>query len=143
VSGVFESYCREKLGPLALRVALGLLCVYHGYLKIEMAGGTHWYPGIPVGWQFAIAWTEFAAGIGILVGFRCRLCAAVIVVMTCGTVAWFQGWSIFHASLRIIEPTFLVFLTGLAVLFMGAGDLSIDGKVRTPALAGPRPPKRR
>ena len=40
-----EAFCKEKLGPLALRLALGLVCVWHGYLKIMAGGGgTRFWP---------------------------------------------------------------------------------------------------
>ena len=37
---MLESFCKEKAAPLVLRLTLGGLCVYHGYLKIMAAGGT-------------------------------------------------------------------------------------------------------
>src|SRR5204862_541263 len=69
---MLEAYCREKLGPLALRLALGLVCVYHGFDKIMASGGTHWTATLPAGWQLAIAWGPFTAGVAILAGLRCR-----------------------------------------------------------------------
>jgi hypothetical protein len=114
---VFEAVCKDKLAPLVLRLALGLFCVSHGYLKIMSAGGTKWYPEIPVGWQLAIAWGEFASGLAVLVGFRCP-----------GTLAWWQGWNLVRLPLRSLEPTLLVLLTGSALLLLGGGDLSVDGR---------------
>jgi uncharacterized membrane protein YphA (DoxX/SURF4 family) len=125
---VFEAVCKDKLAPLVLRVALGLFCVSHGYLKIMAAGGTKWYPDIPVGWQLAIAWGEFASGLAVLVGFRCRLFAALAVAITAGTLAWWQGWNLVRLPLRTLEPTLLVLLTGSALLLLGGGDLSVDSR---------------
>jgi uncharacterized membrane protein YphA (DoxX/SURF4 family) len=125
---VFEALCKDKLAPLALRLALGSVCFYHGYLKIMAAGGTAWQTGMPVAWQLVIAWGEFAAGLAILVGFRCRLSAAVVLVITVGTLAWWQGWGVFRMPLHSLEPTFMLVLTGLALLFLGAGELGLDGR---------------
>ena len=125
---MFEAVCKDKLAPLVLRVALGLFCVSHGYLKIMAAGGTKWYPDIPVGWQLAIAWGEFASGLAVLVGFRCRLFAALAVAITAGTLAWWQGWNLVRLPLRTLEPTPLVLLTGSALLLLGGGDLSVDSR---------------
>ena len=136
-----EAFCKEKLGPLALRLALGLVCVWHGYLKIMAGGGTAWYPALPVGWQVLIAWTEFAAGLAILVGFRCRWAVAAILVLTVGMLAWWYGFDIFRLPLRTLEPTVISLLMGLALLFLGAGELSIDARSAGGAL-GPREPKR-
>src|SRR5262249_61117472 len=85
-TAVFEAFCKDKLGPLALRLAVGLFCVYHGYLKIMAAGGTAWYPSLAVGWQVLIAWAEFASGLAVLLGFRCRTAATVVVGLTAGLV---------------------------------------------------------
>jgi uncharacterized membrane protein YphA (DoxX/SURF4 family) len=133
---VFETYCREKLGPLALRLALGSVCVYHGFLKIMVAGGTTWYPGLATGWQVLIAWGEFSAGLAILVGFRCRIAAVLVLAVTAGTLGWWQGWNVFKLPLLTLEPFLMILLTGLAVLFLGAGELSVDGRGSKKASAG-------
>jgi uncharacterized membrane protein YphA (DoxX/SURF4 family) len=125
---MMDAFCKEKLGPLALRLALGLVCVYHGFLKIMQAGGTSWYPSWPVGWQLLIAWGEFGSGLAILLGFRCRIAASVVLVLTVGTLAWSQGRNLFELPLRSLEPTLLLLLTGLALLFLGAGQLSVDAR---------------
>jgi uncharacterized membrane protein YphA (DoxX/SURF4 family) len=125
---MFEAFCREKLGPLALRLALGLVCAYHGFVKIMAAGGTTWYPSLPTGWQLLIAWGEFCAGVAILVGFRCRWAAAGVLALTSGTWIWFQGWNLLHLPLKTLEPVVMVLLTGLALLFFGAGELSVDAR---------------
>ena len=125
---MFESFCKEKLAPLALRLALGLVCVYHGYLKIMANGGTTWSPGLPTSWQLALAWAEFGAGLAILVGLWCRLAAATVLTLMVGLIAWWQGWGVFNQPLRSLEQTFLLFLIGLALLFLGAGELSVDGR---------------
>jgi uncharacterized membrane protein YphA (DoxX/SURF4 family) len=123
---VFESICREKLAPLTLRITLGLICCYHGFLKIMAAGGTNWYPGLPTGWQLVIAWCEFGGGLAILLGFRCRISVAVVVAVTAGTLGWLQGWGLFRQPVRSLEPTFMVLMIGVALLCLGAGEFSVD-----------------
>ena len=125
---MFEAFCREKLGPLVLRLALGLTCVYHGFLKIMAAGGTAWSPGLGVGWQLLIAWTEFGAGLAILAGLYCRLAALAMLAVTAGTWVWWQGWGLFTLPLATLEPFLVLVLAGLALLLLGAGELSLDGR---------------
>jgi putative oxidoreductase len=125
---MFEAYCREKLGPLALRLALGLVCVCHGYLKIMASGGTAWANGLPLLWQVLIAWAEFTGGVAILLGFRCRVAAAGVLAVTVGQVAWWHGWQLFNLPLRTLEPTVVVLLMGLSLLFLGAGQLALDAR---------------
>jgi uncharacterized membrane protein YphA (DoxX/SURF4 family) len=92
------------------------------------AGGTAWYPNWPVGWQLFVAWGEFGAGLAIVLGFYCRFAATLILVLTLGTLAWSQGRNLFDLSFKNLEPTFLLLLTGLALLFLGAGQLSVDAR---------------
>ena len=110
---MFESFCKEKLAPLALRLALGSFCVYHGYLKIMAAGGTAWYPALPKGWQLLISWGEFCAGVAIVLGFRCRWAAGIVLALTAGTLIWWQGWNVFRLPLPSMEPTVMFFTLGI------------------------------
>jgi putative oxidoreductase len=123
-----ESYCREKLGPLVLRLALGLVCIWHGYLKIMAAGGTAWAPGLGVLWQVLLSWGEFTGGVAILFGFRCRIAAAVVIVCAIGQNIYFHGWSLLRQPPQALEPTLVVLLMGLALLFLGAGGLAVDAR---------------
>lgn len=140
---VFETFCKDKLAPLTLRLALGLVCISHGYLKIMAAGGTTWFPGLPTGWQLLIAWGEFAAGLAVLVGFRCRWAALVILATTAGTLILWQGWNLFHLPVRSLEPTFLLLLSGLALLFLGGGELSVDARAGGGGGLAPKPAKKK
>jgi uncharacterized membrane protein YphA (DoxX/SURF4 family) len=123
---MFEAFCRDKLGPLALRLALGLFCIYHGYIKIMANGGTTWNSNLPLAWQLVVAWGEFAAGLAILLGFRCRLAAAGVLVLIGGLLIWSQGWRVWRLPIQSVEMTLLLLLSGLALLFVGAGELSLD-----------------
>jgi uncharacterized membrane protein YphA (DoxX/SURF4 family) len=125
---MLESFCKEKLAPLALRLALGSFCVYHGYLKIMAAGGTAWYPALPKGWQLLISWGEFCAGVAILLGFRCRWAAGIVLALTAGTLIWWQGWNVFRLPLPSMEPTVMFLLFTLTLIFLGAGEVSLDGR---------------
>jgi uncharacterized membrane protein YphA (DoxX/SURF4 family) len=125
---MLESVFRDKLAPLMLRLALGLVCVYHGYIKIMANGGMGWSPGLPVGWQLFLSWGEFCAGVAIVVGYWCRLAVALVLGLTAGTIAWWQGGNVFRLPLPSLEPIFLLVLMGLALFFLGAGELSLDGR---------------
>ena len=125
---MFEAFCKEKLGPLALRLAVGVFCVYHGYLKIMAAGGTAWHPGWPVGWQVALAWAEFTAGVAIILGFRCRIAGLVVLLLVASDVVWNEGRRVLHLPPRTLEMILLLLLTALALVCVGAGGLSLDGR---------------
>jgi uncharacterized membrane protein YphA (DoxX/SURF4 family) len=123
-NAVFESYCKDKLAPLTLRLGLGFFCVYHGFLKIQASGGAAWYPGLPKGWQLAIAWGEFVAGLAILFGIRCRLAAGAALVISGGTFLW----NALRLPILSVEPMILVLLVAIALVFLGGGGLSLDGR---------------
>ncbi len=124
---MFEAYCREKLGPLMLRLALGLVCVYHGFLKIMAVGGTAWSPDLPVLWQVALAWGEFVGGVAVLAGFRCRVAAGIALACTLGHVFWANGWGLFQLPWIRLERIVTVILMELSLVFLGGGDLALDG----------------
>jgi uncharacterized membrane protein YphA (DoxX/SURF4 family) len=140
---MFESFCKEKLAPLTLRLALGLVCIYHGFSKIMVMGGLNWEPALPVGYQFLLAWGEFGAGAAILLGFRCRLAALTIVALIVGKLAYFHGWQMFHLPMKTLEPTVQLVLVGLTLLFLGAGELSVDARGGNASAAGSKGAARR
>jgi uncharacterized membrane protein YphA (DoxX/SURF4 family) len=134
---MFEAYCRENLGPLLLRVALGAVCVARGYLKIMVSGGTAWAAGLSTFWQLVISWGEFTAGVAILAGFRSRWAAAVVMALSVGTQVWWYGWGVFDRPLPDLEGELILLLMALTLVCLGGGGLSLDarGKGARPAPA--------
>jgi uncharacterized membrane protein YphA (DoxX/SURF4 family) len=133
---VFEVFFRDKVAPLVLRVVLGVVCVYHGYLKIMADGGTTWVNGLSTFWQLAIAWGEFGAGLAILVGFRTRTAGVLILGLIIGMQLWWHGWNVFRLPIATLEPTILLLVMGLSVVLLGAGEISLDNRVGGKAPAG-------
>jgi uncharacterized membrane protein YphA (DoxX/SURF4 family) len=123
---VFESQFREKIGPLVLRLALGVVCVYHGFAKIQANGGTNWAPDLNVLWQLTIAWGEFSAGMAILVGLYCRWAAAAALLLSVGTLIWFQGARLLSQPIASLESRFLVVLCSVALLCLGGGAWAVS-----------------
>ncbi len=123
---VFENHFREKIGPLVLRLALGLVCVYHGFAKIQANGGTNWAPDLHVLWQLTIAWGEFGAGMAILVGLYCRWAAAAALLLSVGTLLWFHGARVFSQPIASLESRFLVVLCSVALLCLGGGAWAVS-----------------
>lgn len=139
---MFEVFFRDKLAPLALRLALGLLFAYHGYLKIMANGGTNWTTGLAVPWQLLIAWGEFSAGLAVLLGFRCRLATTAALVLTAGTLLWWHGWGLFRLPLTSLEPTLLLLMMGVSLILLGGGELSLDARGGGRGSPGTRPSRK-
>jgi len=125
---VFETFFRDRLAPLTLRLALGLVGIFHGFIKIMANGGMTWHLNMPVGYQLLLAWGEFGAGLAILLGLRCRWAAAGALGVLSFTQVWQHGWNVLSQPVRTLEPTLVLLLSGLALLFLGAGELSLDAR---------------
>ena len=126
IASVFESHFREKIGPLVLRLALGIVCVYHGFAKIQGNGGTNWAPDLNVIWQLVIAWGEFGAGLAILVGLYCRWAAAAALLLSIGTLVWFHGAKLFSQPIASLESRFLIVFCSVALLCLGGGAWAVS-----------------
>jgi uncharacterized membrane protein YphA (DoxX/SURF4 family) len=91
-------------------------------------GGAFWTSGMPTWLQMAIAWGEFGCGLAILLGFYCRYSAAGVLGVTFATLFWFHGWGMLHLPLKLLEPVIMLVLVSVALVFFGAGELSLDGR---------------
>lgn len=118
-------------GLLPLRIALGIVFIYHGYLKL--LGGQ--FPneffasiGIPLPYFFAIIITvvEFFGGIALLIGLLTRYSAALIAIdmlVALLVVHLPNGFLIQRGGIEFV----LVLLGGaLTLALMGAGKYSVD-----------------
>jgi putative oxidoreductase len=118
------------LGSLALRLALALSIIYHGYQKIFTPDGLHHFAhmvatlGLP-GWLgYVSAFTEFAGGILILFGLFTRVAAIFVTVnmlVALFAVAIHHGYNSY---------SYVAALAAIAIMlvFSGGGALSLDRK---------------
>lgn len=123
-----------KYGLLPLRIALGLVFIYHGYLKLftgNFPGGTAGFftsLGIPLATFFAIIVSilEFFGGIALLVGLMTRwtsLLLAVNMLVALLLVHLPNGFSVSKGGVEFV----LVLLGGVLTLaLLGAGKYSLD-----------------
>jgi len=123
-----------SLAPFFLRMALAAVFFYHGMQK---AFG--WFGGD--GWNGTIeAWTsaeslgmpylivavmivsELGIALSLFLGFLTRLGGLGVVVIMLGALFYIHGGSSFEA----IEYPVLLLASGLALVFIGGGNFSID-----------------
>ena len=126
----------ENLGLLILRVAIGATMIAHGYNHIwgggKIAGTAGWFeslgmkPGKLHAWLASL--TELGAGamlaLGLLTPLAGGACASVMLV------AWLtnhrtNGFFIFRPG-EGYEYVMNLFVSSLAVAFIGAGEWSLD-----------------
>ena len=117
----------EDYGLLALRIALGIIFLYHGYPKIKnpkmMAqtfGNT---------FPLVLGLVEFAAGILILLGLYTQFAAIAFIIIMLGALYYkITKWKIsfFAQNTTGWEFDLLILAASIALLSLGAGAYSID-----------------
>jgi putative oxidoreductase len=140
---------RAALGPLVLRVGLGLVFLAHGYAKIAiftLPGTAKYFQafGLP-GWAaYPVMLVELVAGAALVLGFHARLAAAVLVPVMLGALVPHlgNGW-MFTGSGGGWEYPALVLLALVAQVFLGAGALAISGTSAASAATRSRPDRTR
>jgi putative oxidoreductase len=124
---------RDDIGKLILRITRGIL-LFHGIFKvftdIQHVKNLVTAAGLPAVVAYGSIIGEFIAPIFVIIGYKARFAALVIVfnmimtiVVAHRAVAFrlndFGGW--------MIETNMLFLLTALAVFFFGAGRYSVSG----------------
>ena len=143
----------NTLAPLALRVGLAVVFLFHGREKINEATdwGRTWMNKLPnppaAEVQQAVAWGEVAGGIAMSLGLLTRLAAVGLAAIMAGAIYLVHGKNGFSLANGGYEYNFVLITVCLALLFMGAGRLSLDAvlwRKRKPAAgaapAAPPPP---
>ena len=122
--------------PLALRVALGVLFIVHGYPKLfkDFKGTAGFLAGLGFKpgafWAFVLGASEFFGGIAILVGIFSRIASALLIISMTVAILFniFKWKKPFTKGAEGAGWEFdLVILAGLiALLLLGSGNWSFD-----------------
>jgi putative oxidoreductase len=120
------------LAILALRLAVGVVLAYHGWLKIGEVSGFAGFVdslGIPAPnlMAYVVTYLEFLGGIALIVGLATRYVAAIFVVEMVFTIA------LVKVDIGLIAPEgvgaeldLLILATALSFVLTGAGRWSVD-----------------
>ena len=131
----------QDLGLLVLRVALGVVFLAHGYLKVFTFGlehaavvfsnhtvlGHHLTPG----WLAPIAAViEWIGGFMLIFGFKVRFAAIPLaaVAFGAGAVHFENGWNYTSKPDGGWEYGIFLFICCIAVYLLGAGKHSLDAR---------------
>ena len=123
-------------GAFLLRVALGVMFLAHGLLKIFVftIPGTIGYfesIGLPGFFAYITIAAEVVGGLALLLGFKTRLVALGLVPVLLGAAIFGHGgngWVFSNQGGGWEYPIFLA-LAALAQAFIGSGRFSLDGKL--------------
>jgi putative oxidoreductase len=120
---------REDLGKLVLRVALGGILLLHGIFKLQH--GVAWIEqplaafGLPGFLAYGTYLAEIIAPILLILGYRARLAALVIVIDMLMAMVLVLRPMIFTINERSggwgVELEGLILLTALTVFLLGSG----------------------
>src|SRR5262245_18507192 len=101
-----ESFARNALAPLVLRLGLAVVFVYNGMGKLgpEKEWGSKWAPpemDLPAAVQAPVAWGEFIGGIALGIGFLVRVAALGLIAIMAGAIVkvhWVNGFRLFDPA---------------------------------------------
>ncbi len=116
-------------GLLVLRVFLGIIFIYHGFPKLSMpkamAKGMGWSSGSVV----FLGLVELLSGLALILGFYTEIAALLVALVMLG--ALFHKMFKWNIPFSAMEKTgwefdLILFGAAVAVLFLGAGSISLD-----------------
>lgn len=118
----------QNLGILLIRIALGVVFIHAGWLKItgmDVVVAGFGAIGIPTALAYIVAYAEFIGGIALILGIFVRsvsVVLAVIMVVAIAKVHFASGFGLQNGG---YEYTFVLLLGSLAMITFGAGAYSI------------------
>lgn len=128
----------QPWGALALRIALGVAMIYHGYSKvvpgslhgnvaapIEHYSGFVASMGLPRWLGYVSALTEFVGGILVLVGLLTRFAALLITINMAFAIVLVTR----HHGYAGSEYPLALLVMALMILFYGPGAAALDRKI--------------
>ncbi|MCV6606977.1 MAG: DoxX family protein [Campylobacterales bacterium] len=122
----------EDVGKLILRFSVGFMMLFHGISKLN---GVDWMKGmlsgagLPEFLAYGVYLGEIVAPILILIGFKARHGAVLIIITMLFAIFLVHPTDIFalteHGAWAIELHMFYIF-SSLAIIFLGSGKYSID-----------------
>lgn len=134
VPPMFGRFDANDLGKLVLRVSLGAMMLLHGISKlrhgVDGIEGNLESRGLPAFIAFGVYAGEVLAPLLMIIGWRARVAAAVFAFnMVVATLLVHAGdiFAFTKSGAWAIELQMLYMFGAIAVVFLGAGRLSISG----------------
>ncbi len=125
----------EDLGKLVLRLSIGFVLVLHGIFKLH--AGVDWLNGplsqfgLPGFLAYGVYIGEIVGPVLLILGFRARIGAAIVVLNMLVALALAHRAQIFTISPAgggwAVELPALILFGALAIFFLGGGKYGIKG----------------
>ena len=117
-----SSWCSADAGLLALRIGVGAIFIFSGWMKVSDLAGTVAFFGT-IGfapfWAYLVAFVEFLGGIAVLLGVYTRIAAGLLAV-----VMLVASYKLLATPQMMIAPVSLLFST-IALKLAGGGTYSL------------------
>jgi len=125
----------EDFGKLLLRIALGLILLFHGYFKlvhgVEWIRGPLGEHGLPGFLAYGAYLGEIVAPLMVLLGYRTRIAAPVIAIDMLAAIFLVMQSQMTHIREAGggwgIELEMILLLGSLALFFLGGGKYGVTG----------------
>ena len=128
---MLESTKSNDIGKLILRLTLAILIIMHGISKVSHPQSIDFISsmlakaGLPTFIAYGVFIGELIAPLAIIVGFRTRIAAAIVVInmlFVIGLVHMSQLFTFTDSGGFTLELQFFYLLTALTVFFLGSGE---------------------
>ena len=130
-----QSERQSRLAVALLRIALGSMFVAHGLLKVlvfTLPGTAGFFEslGLPGFLAYVVAPAEILAGAALLLGYRTRLVAVLMIPVLLGAsmVHLGNGWLFSGPKGGWEYPVYLV-IAAIAQSLLGSGAFSLDARL--------------
>lgn len=122
----------KDIALLIVRVALGAVFFYHGYMKFgmgtEQVAGFLGQIGIPLTGIMApiLIWTEMIGGIALILGAFTHWISKLLIIIAVVAFATVHMKNGFNIATGGYEFIMLIFATSVVTMTFGAGKYSVD-----------------
>lgn len=120
------NYCNNpSLGILFIRLALALVFITHGFVKLQDMGSTVGFfasLGLPAFLAWLVALLEFVGGIMILIGLGTGVVGILLSLVMVGAIYLVKFQAGFLAGYAF---DLVLLLSLLSLVFTGSGDYSV------------------
>lgn len=116
------SWCTADAGLLVLRIGVGAIFIFTGWMKVSDLAGTVGFFGT-IGfspfWAYLVSFVELVGGIAILLGVYTRVAAGLLAI-----VMLVASYKLLPTPQMLIAPVSLLFST-VALKLAGGGKYSL------------------
>jgi len=128
IHSFIHRFHNPDLGLLLLRLALGIVFLYHGWGKIgEMESTIAFFTtlGFAPFFAYLVAWVETIGGIALIIGLFTRYVATLLAIVALVALVKVHLPNGFGVSGGGYEFILVLLLGSLALFFSGAGSYSL------------------